>query len=282
MRGVDILDPKIGVLTLGIVIGVLALPAGAQSFKTQFESGYDGWTADFADYLEADSTRRKLKHGIEPIQSINPDMTALRMTGQPSDHLLTDSTGNLFPFLRKRITGLTPNTEYKITFRMVLATAYGQFSKDTIWIKAGATKVEPRKIRGDNKVARINISKGPARGPGADMDTLGYIGYSGMGHSFPEPVSLDNATHPFRVQSDTTGALWVVVGAEYLPGGPDGLEFNVGSIQIDLVAGTTSLPSRKQRIRKGGPGVQAGIVRLGTRAWNLAGGRVSVRFPEHR
>lgn len=274
MMGIDILDPKIRALALGIVIGGLALPAGAQSFKTQFESGYDGWTADFVDYHEADSARRSLKHVIAPIQNIDPGMTALRMTGRPSDLFLTDSTGNLFPFLRKRITGLKPNTEYKITFTMVLATAYGQFSKDTLWIKAGATKVEPRKIRGDNKVARINISKGPARGPGLDMDTLGCIGYNGEGHRFPDRRSLDNAKHPFRAQSDASGALWVVVGAEYLPNRSDGLEFNVGSIQIDLVAGTTSLPSRKQRLRKGGPAGKVGIVRLGARAWNLAGERM--------
>jgi hypothetical protein len=276
MNVVRTLTRTLRVSTLGIVFCGFAFPANAQTFKTQFESGYDGWIADFVDFLEADSSRRKLEHVIEPIQSIEPSMTALRMKGMPSGRYpQSDSTGDLFPFLRKRITGLSPNTEYRITFRMMLATAYGQFSQDTLWIKAGASTVEPRKVRGDNKYTRINISKGPARGPGADMDTLGCIGYTGMGHSFPEPRSLDNAGHPFKVKTDASGSLWVTVGAEYLPkNGVEGLEFNVGSIQIDMVAGSTALQPRMKRGWKGDAGILPGIFRFGAAEWNLTGRRM--------
>jgi hypothetical protein len=262
---------------LGFACGCAALPANALTFKTTFASGYDGWVADFADYQEADSSRRKLEHAIGPIRAIEPSMTALRMTGMPSYVNRADSSGDLFPFIRKRFTGLAPNTEYRITFRLELATAYGQFSRDTLWIKAGATAVEPRKIRGPEagKILRINIRKGPARGPGADMDTLGRIGYAGTGHSFPEPRSFDNAKRPFRFKSDETGAVWITIGGEYLPlDGVEGLEFNVGTIQIDLEAAPTSLRPGRQVERGRGPEVPMGTFRWGTREWNLAGERI--------
>jgi hypothetical protein len=139
------------------------------------------------------------------MMSVRTLAKAFRMTGMPSYMNRADSSGDLFPFIRKRFTGLAPNT----------------------------------------------------------------------GHRFPEPRSFDNAKHPFRFKSDETGAVWIAIGAEYLPfEGVEGLEFNVGTIQVDLEATPTSLRPRRQVESGRGPAFPMGTFRWGTREWNLAGERI--------
>ena len=274
MMSVPTLAKAFRMAALGFACGCGALRANALTFKTTFASGYDGWVADFANYKEGDSSRRVLKHSIVPVRDLFPTLTVLQMTGYTTEQSRADSVADLFPFIRKRFTGLVPNTDYRITFRLGLATAYGQFETSTLWIKAGATAIEPRKIMGDDKFVRINISKGPARGPGADMDTLGSIAYHGTGHTNPEPRSFDNAKHPFHFKSDESGAVWITVGAEYLPETGSILEFNVGTIEVDLEAASTSMRPRKQVERGRVSEVPMGAFRWGTQEWNLAGGRI--------
>lgn len=274
MKAARILTRALRPGILALVCGCAAFPAGAQSFKSVFDSGYDGWIADFADYATTDSTRRMLEHEIGPIQNINPEMTALRMSGRMSEAGATASSSDLFPFIRKRFTGLAPDTEYRIIIKAVLATAYGQFSKDTLCIKAGATTVEPRKTASTGGMYRINIDKGTPRRPGADMDTLGFIGYDGGGHRFPEARALGNAGHPLRFRSDGTGAVWICVGAEYFTRGGLETEFNIGTLQVELVPGPTSIRERIQLDWGGGPGLRPGVLRSEIRAWNLMGKRI--------
>lgn len=274
MKAVRILTRALRPGILALVCGCAVFPAGAQSFKSVFDSGYDGWIADFADYATADSARRVLKHEIGPIRDIRPAMTALRMSGRISNAPATASSGDLFLFIRKRFTGLAPNTEYRITIKAELATAYGQFSRDTLCIKAGATTMEPRKIAHNEGMYRINIDKGTPRRPGEDMDTLGFIGYSGGGHRFPEARALGNAGHPLQFRSDGTGAVWICLGAEYLPRDGAETEFNIGTLQVELVQGPTSIRERIQLDRGGGPGLRPGVFRSEIRAWNLMGKRI--------
>lgn len=71
-------EPEQRARFLGLALASLctALPAGAQTFKSVFASGYDGWIADFSDYAVADSAKRNLRYGIEAVPSISPGMTA--------------------------------------------------------------------------------------------------------------------------------------------------------------------------------------------------------------
>ena len=104
------------------------------------------------------------------------------------------------------------------------------------------------------------------------MDTLGFIGYSGMGHSFPESRTLGNANHPLRFRTDATGAVWISLGAEYLPfDGAEGVEFNIGMIDVEFKATSATLRPGGKSLWPGEPGLHPGIFRSGARAWNPAG-----------
>jgi hypothetical protein len=121
---------------------------------------------------------------------------------------------------------------------------------------------------------RMNIAKGILRRPGADMDTLGFIGYSGMGHRFPESRSLENANHPLRFRTNEAGAVWISFGAEYLPLNGSDAEFNIGTLKVDFAAISTALRSRGKPNPVNETGLRPGIFQSGARAWNLAGERV--------
>jgi hypothetical protein len=82
-----------------------------------FAKGEHGWVAGFADYPAApdDSALFQLKYAY---------------TNQPAESKLTkpsvmlsgyNLSNDLFMYVKKRITGLRPNTDYTITFQIELA-----------------------------------------------------------------------------------------------------------------------------------------------------------------
>lgn len=176
------------------------------------ESEY-GWTHGFADY------------------PANPDDAALfqlryAYTNQPAASKLTkpsvmlsgyNLSNDLFMYMKKRITGLRPNTDYTITFQVELAsdlnTSLSESSK-SVYLKAGAIHSEPKSvIEADYYV--MNIDKGNEATAGEDMMSLGDIaspenvtGYT----LFTRTNSM--AQSRYVAKSNSNGELWLIVGTD--------------------------------------------------------------------
>jgi len=192
-----------------LCITFIHFSSSAQTFNYDFETGMQSWVADFADYPQGDSLTYQLNwvHTALP-PSVTPSQNGIFMDG----HNFSD---DLFFFIKKQVTGLLPNTSYMAVISVDVATNENifQIGGSDLVLKAGATTAEPQKYTDSTNMVRMNIDKDNQMSTGADMDTIGLVR-----HSFNDTLyhlfTLDNTTHPFHVTTDSTGSLWLIIGAE--------------------------------------------------------------------
>ena len=185
----------------------------AQTYSYDFISGYDGWTGDFADYPPADSNSYQLEYTRTTLPApLNTSKYALKIAG-------TNRSDDLFMFIKRKITGLIPNTTYQLQVQVDFASnaptnaiGVGGPPGEGVTMKAGATITEPNKIiiGGDY---RMNIDKGNQSIPGIDMDKIGHIGVSDTTTEFTL-INRNNIANLFTVKTDANGEVWVCIGTD--------------------------------------------------------------------
>ena len=190
------------------------LKTKAQTFTFDFETDAQGWLADWADYPANDSIFYQLesKHTALP-RYIVPNQKGIYIKG-------FNHSDDLFMFLKKKLTNLLPNQKYKIQFQIQLASdaptnAIGVGGSPGLYIKAGATPIEPVKIKQSDAGTiyyRMNIDKGNQSMPGTQMDTIGKTGVSDTTTQFTL-INRQNK-NAFFATTNANGELWAIVGTE--------------------------------------------------------------------
>jgi hypothetical protein len=125
-----------------------------------------------------------------------------------------------FMFLKKKVTGLQPNKDYSLVFDIELASKYptksmgiGGSPGSSVWVKAGATPVEPVKEKKDNFYS-LNIDKGAQNNDGKDAIILGNVGVGDDDDETYQLITRSNADKPFTARSNANGELWLIVGTD--------------------------------------------------------------------
>ena len=215
---------KIEHLLIGSLLALLVLAGCAPgSHDREFEFVYvfdrdaEGWTAGFSDLpagydtelYQLDAGHRELPQGLEG--------SGVYLRGH-------NRSDDLFMFLSKRVNGMKPSTRYAVTFRIDLATnvpegmmGIGGSPGESVYVKAGATAVEPRVVEDSSGHLRISIDKGNQAGEGRDMINLGNVAHPELGDGTGEEFKikiLTNEGRPFEVTTDANGNLWLIVGTD--------------------------------------------------------------------
>lgn len=200
-------------LLLTLAFCVFAANANSQTFTYGFTTGYEGWTGDFADYSENDSVLCELEFIRTTLPApLNTSKYALKITGK-------NRSDDLFMFIKRKISGLLPNTTYQLLISVDFASiartnvaGVGGSEGEGVIMKAGATIVEPLKtiIKG---YYRMNIDKSDQIEHGSDMDTIGNVGVSDTTSVFTL-VNRNNSTHLFVITTDANGEAWVCIGTD--------------------------------------------------------------------
>lgn len=183
-------------------------------YQSNFQNDKDGWTADIVDYgVEQDS--------IMEFKSAWTALPAPLDTTKKS--LLLESmnrSDDAFMFLKKKVTGLQPNKDYSLVFDIELASKYptnsmgiGGSPGSSVWVKAGATPVEPVKEKKDNFYS-LNIDKGAQNNDGKDAIILGNVGVGDDDDETYQLITRSNADKPFTARSNANGELWLIVGTD--------------------------------------------------------------------
>lgn len=182
-------------------------------FIYEFESGVDGWEGDFADYPvgEAESYELDFDHAAlpEPLDEVEG---AVRLSG-------TNMSDDLFMFMKKEVSGLEPNTVYRVDVSVQFASdvadnmvGVGGSPGESVWIKAGVTAMEPVPEVDDMDYYRMNINKGGQSQGGTDMVVLGDFSNDTDQDIYTlKTVSNDE---PLMVTSDNEGKVWLIVGTD--------------------------------------------------------------------
>ena len=200
-------------LLFTIVTIAFTTSINAQTYTYDFISGYDGWTGDFADYPPADSILYQLEYTRTTLPApLNTSKYALKIAG-------SNRSDDLFMFIKRKITGLIPNTTYQLQVQVDFASnvptnavGIGGAPGEDVRMKVGATIAEPNKtIIGSDY--RMNIDKGNQSIPGVDMDTIGHIGVSDTTTKFTL-INRNNTARLFTITTDSNGEVWVCIGTD--------------------------------------------------------------------
>lgn len=213
------------------IIGLLVFCSGCDSpeqevtvFSISFpfteldpdEGPDEGWKGDFADYPEADS----VTYGLYFHHDLLPDN--LNSNGETYGLHISGNNGSddLFMFIKKKISGLRPNATYELLFNIKLASnaptgavGVGGAPGESVYLKAGASIIEPRKEL-QAGMYRMNIDKGNQAEEGSDMINLGHIGVGSGTTAFTVITRSNNSSNSFVVTTDDAGELWLVIGTD--------------------------------------------------------------------
>lgn len=190
--------------------------AEAKEFIFDFQTGNEGWTGDFADYPNVpdveDFYELEFSHSMLPAP-LNSSEGALRQSGN-------NHSDDLFMFVKKKLTGLEPDTNYKIDIETEFATdvadgtvGVGGSPGENVYIKAGASTYEPMKIpdNSDN-IYRMNIDKGNQARDGVNMKLIGDFANGTDLNVYK--LKVLRTPSPVSVMSDSRGEIWVIVGTD--------------------------------------------------------------------
>lgn len=188
-------------------------PLLAQTFTFDFAQDNQGWSGDFADYPVGDSVFYELEFIRTTLPApLDTDKFALKISGN-------NHSDDLFMFIKRKITGLLPNTTYQLLIDVEFASnaptnAFGVGGPpgEGVRMKAGAMLIEPLKVN-DGGFYLMNIDKGNQSVGGVDMDTIGHVGVSDTTTVFAL-INRNNATHPFTITTDSNGECWVCIGTD--------------------------------------------------------------------
>jgi hypothetical protein len=190
---------------------------GVIMVESEFQSDSDpdanGWTASFAEYrTTAVDSVLNLQAGVSRLPApLDTTRYSLRMQSN-------NRSGNMFMFLKKRITGLRNNTDYQITFDVNLATQYPDAADvigspgSSVYLKAGASAEEPVRIA-EGGIYKVNIDKGTESAGGTQMVTLGNVANGGNTFVY-RLISRSSPGNSLVVRTNDKGELWLCVGTD--------------------------------------------------------------------
>lgn len=191
------------------------------SVSFDFNQGEQGWQHGFSDFPAGpdDSLIFELKYAYIDKPANLDGGKSLMLSGN-------NQNGDLFMFLKKKLTGLQPDADYTITFKIEFATdaktgitAPGGYPGEGVLVKVGATEIEPKSVIENGKFV-MNIDKGNQSEDGEDMIQIGNIGSRGTNTDGYSLVALNNSTangqggQPMIVSSNSKGELWLVIGTD--------------------------------------------------------------------
>ena len=128
---------------------------------------------------------------------------------------------DLFMFMKRRITGLSPNTDYAIVFDIELASnaqrgsaGVGGSPGESVFLKAGAIGMEPKAVI-DNNQHVLNVDKGNQASAGESTVTLGDIAISPYTDQYALITRTNSGSQaPFIARANSKGELWLIVGTD--------------------------------------------------------------------
>lgn len=186
----------------------------SSEFGFTFDSDSKGWLTGFADLPAG------YDQGIYELESSHRELPE-ELTGNGIFIQGHNRSDDLFMFLSRQVDGLEPGTAYRVTISVDVATnvpvasfGIGGSPGESVYVKAGATTIEPAIERDGQDWLRMTIDKGNQASEGEDMINLGNVAHPDVAGTEYRIKTLNNEERPFDVTADEGGRLWLIVGTD--------------------------------------------------------------------
>ncbi|MET3981447.1 hypothetical protein ABIB62_003971 [Mucilaginibacter sp. UYP25] len=176
-----------------------------------FETAANGWTGDFADYpLTPDSLTYNLSFNTANLPlPLNVTKKGLKISGN-------NHSDDLFMFIKKKISGLKANQNYKFNFQIELASnapsnasGIGGAPGESVYLGAGVTSIEPKKVKLEG-FYRMNINKISQSQSGKDMKIIGNVANGTQKSDY----TLLQRSGEFSGTANEKGEAWIIIGTD--------------------------------------------------------------------
>ena len=167
-------------------------------FSFTFEDDAEGWTVGFADLpVDYDQSIFELDHGHRTLPE-GLEGSGIFIQGH-------NRSDDLFMFLKRQVGGLRTNSTYTVEVSVDLATnvpantfGIGGSPGTSVFVKAGASDVEPNTVQDENRYFRMNIDKGNQSRGGESMVVIGNLAHPDVAGDEYRIKTLDNADRPLE------------------------------------------------------------------------------------
>ena len=199
----------------GQITNLSSGPTDTVTFAANFHRGTQRFVADFADYPADDPDPYELTSDYRPLPPPLPSKSALFISG-------VNRSDDLFMFYKGHVGGLEPGARYVVTATAEVATdvpagcvGAGGAPGESVWIKAGASEVEPVPVR-EGAYLRMNIDIGNQSNGGDQAVVLGNMANS---RSCEQPRQWERKTFPRQSipepqTASPSGRIWLLFGVD--------------------------------------------------------------------
>jgi hypothetical protein len=177
-----------------------------------FRHGHQNWTAGFSDYL--------IKHA--PLFELESGIRNLPAGFQGSGYMLSGNnrSADLFMFLKRKISGLTPSSKYRVELKVTFLSnaskdcvglGLGGSPGESVWLKFGHADKEPLQDG-----FTLNVPKGDQSQDGTQAKVQGNIATAGGKCDFAvyQTKTLKNAEKALDLTTNADGSVWLFVGTD--------------------------------------------------------------------
>jgi hypothetical protein len=209
------------VLALLAVVGVACQdneslapqPTTGVLLDESFTAGKGDWEGDVSDYGVEQQDIIEFSFDYTGLPSpLDNSKKALKVFGR-------NRSDDLFMFVRKKLTGLKPNTDYKLQFDVEMASnspegsiGIGGSPATSVFLKAGASTVKPERVKQDN-FYHLSVDKGSQSEAGKNSVLMGNVanGKETEGYAL---IQRSNKEQPLSARTNDGGELWIFVGTD--------------------------------------------------------------------
>ena len=190
-------------------------PTDALTFSLDFSRGPQGFVAGFADYPPDHADSYELTSGYRALPPPLESQSALFISG-------VNRSDDLFMFFKGPIGGLSPGARYGVAVSVEIATdtpagcvGVGGAPGESVWIKAGATAVEPLPVR-DGSYLRMSVDIGSQSAGGTQAVVLGNVANARSCEQSRqwERKSFQGRSTPMPLSVPGDGRVWLLFGVD--------------------------------------------------------------------
>jgi hypothetical protein len=180
--------------------------------SSDFVDSKDGWQAGFAEYDGDSEGIYELEEELAMLpEPLDQSKRAYKVSGM-------NRSDDLFMYLKRKVTGLEPNTRYKASFDVQLASSArsggigaGGAPGEGVGIGIGVTSIEPVATANDDNFYEMNIDKiNQCCTDGEDMKVIGNVANGTDEYVY----KLIDRNGEFAGQTDAEGNLWLIIGTD--------------------------------------------------------------------
>ncbi|MAX78653.1 MAG: hypothetical protein CL843_00560 [Crocinitomicaceae bacterium] len=172
------------------------------------------WNAFFSDYPQDQESFYQLEFGVTPLPDpLDASVYALRISGN-------NHSDDLLSFIYRPVGGLAPNTTYKATFELEIASnaltnGIGIGGDPNLALGVGGISYPPENTLDDLGMYRPNFNSSLQSGEANEVFALaGNIGVNPEYSNTFRTAYRDNADSPIELTSNENGELWLMIATD--------------------------------------------------------------------